>query len=308
MRKKLISLPLLSIIFASMLIFIPIQPVQAIGPGFFEGDDGFGLPTWTREITYINEMLGELFGFHLGDKFRFNITAMNNSQPGVFYISSPSSWIGDTIWATIEYYNTSTATWTNQGEQLLAAYNSTHPYYDCQGLLGAGRYYCYSYVFTGMLFGQNFPLIPLNFTAANHTIVNQTFDQIQLFSGFDFQYTTPSAPNVAGIWILTYRYTMMSVTYQVKYEYTFNDRGLMTKFSSYSRQVGSPYSLIYEDQIKIASSQESSSLDQLLLLLLLMSNNSGDGMIGLYIGLAIAIGIGGGIAIGLLIGMKKYKI
>jgi len=72
----------------------------------------------------------------VGDKFRFNITAINNTDTGIPHkiIFSPLTILNrsaDTINGTNEYYNSTEGNWTGIGggsiqETLIAGYNSTH--------------------------------------------------------------------------------------------------------------------------------------------------------------------------------------
>ena len=96
----------------------------------------------------------------------------------------------------------------------------------------------------------------------------------------------------------------MGLDYSYKYEYTFNDRGIMTNYK-YGILSGGRWVLAYEDELIEGRAGGISA--ESLLLLSLMFGQGGDSMMVIYIGLSIVGGIGGGIVIGLIIGAKKYK-
>ncbi|MFX1452445.1 MAG: hypothetical protein ACFFCM_16515, partial [Promethearchaeota archaeon] len=98
MKKNKLLLLGAALIIPLILLFIPIQRVQAVGPNFIEGPDGYQITvsdSWTYNITTYNPSLN--LNFTVGDLFRVRISKTNNSIMPLLQQPNPlGPWIADT--------------------------------------------------------------------------------------------------------------------------------------------------------------------------------------------------------------------
>ncbi len=167
------------IIFSSLitivLLLVQIQGVQAIGPSFESGSDGFSVregEILTYNVSNIDPVL--FAPVKIGDKYRFIIENIENQNL--------KGWIADAIWFKKEYWNQSSGNWTiTDPYTLYGGYNSTNPAYtEFYFLLQDDPFY-----------------IPQNFSAANYTIVHWSIDLEQIPNP---SYISPISPNTKGTW------------------------------------------------------------------------------------------------------------
>ncbi|NVM04020.1 MAG: hypothetical protein HWN67_16940 [Candidatus Helarchaeota archaeon] len=221
MNKRKAFLPLIAILIATVLLFLPVQPVQAIGPNLEEGANGF--------ITYENEsyIMRAVYAnatntnLNTGDKIRWNTTNANNSQ-----IVALGGWIADVIWGTLDYYNITTGSWGGfmgipTTEMFGIGYNSTAPIN-----LGIGNYNLYSFGMP-MMAPQ---LLCSNFAHANHSVVNSTYAMFLGYGSSSVLHTTPTNTIYNGSWAI---WTTDLGANNRKMVFTYNNEGMMTRMQQY---------------------------------------------------------------------------
>ncbi|MFX0138532.1 MAG: hypothetical protein ACFFDN_33120 [Candidatus Hodarchaeota archaeon] len=281
MNRDKMFLPLIALLIASILLSLPVQPVQAIGPILEEGADGFNFAendTWTMEYTITTA------AFAAGDKVKYTITATNNSIDDGS-VATPPGWIADMIWAKAQYYAVN-GTYKEFPEMLIGAYNSTDPFttYNLSGMF----YYSGQYNF--WTFAGGGPIIPQNFTAANHTIVNITYSNLYILGSFSF--TTPTPPNIAGTWEMTAG--NIATFASIKEQWSYNSKGICIRHRIYMVISPGSWTLVTEERLV----EEEKGIPIELLALAMMAG--GGGGIG-TIEILIIAGIAGAIVVIIII-------
>ena len=300
MHKNKFVLLMTCLAITSMILALPIQlntPIQlnitiSNQPEVKAKSNGFFFGNWTLETIYVDPALGALWGYNIGDKTNISITRITTSAL-TGYTQNPTTWYAQAVWCTFTTFNVTEGFWTISPELLLAAYNSTYPYINDWDL-EPGQYYS--------LFGLFPELIPLNFTTANHTIVNYTYDEIAN-PIYPFYHTDPSS--IVGTWIMWEADEF--IIGAKKWELTYNEYGIRTRMRNY-QATGSSWQLMYDVQLVEMAETPKEEVSTELLLLALMAGSGGEGdlmssipMMGIFIG----VGLGVGLFIGLLIGRRE---
>ena len=278
MKRKKIFLPLIALLIASILLSLPVQPVQAIGPILWEGADGFNIAendAWTWEWT-VNYFLPA----YVGDKYKVTIIKTNNSIDDGTAATTPG-WIADMIWARTQYYGVN-GSYMEIPEWLYGAYNSTTPFttYNISGkFYCSGQYYCWNQASGG-------PFIPQNFTAANHTIVNTTYSRLYLAGSFSF--TTPTPPNIEGTWEMWAG--NINIMFSIHEQWTYNSKGILILHRNYMVLSPGSWTLVTEERLV---EEEEGIPIELLALAMMAGGGGGIGTTEILIiaGIAGAIGV-----------------
>ncbi len=282
MKNRSLLMTLTVILIASIVFFIPLQKVRAIGNKFEEGIDGFSVGEG-KILTYNVSAASPDFGFFdVNDKFEITITKANNSE-----LSYPV-WTADTLFSIWRYYNHTAKNWTvwPGGESLVAGYNSTDA---CSDPESGGQYYLY--------FENN--VIPFiicnNFSAANHLIVDLTYKR-SFDSSPSFQHVDPVSIN--GTWHM-WNGTATTPNSD-KYNITYNGLGILTKYSVYENGT-TDWQIVYE--LTLLPS-ELGGLGGFLFLIMNAINETASGY--LFTGLGISAAI---VVIPLMIGfIARYQM
>ncbi|MHA1297838.1 MAG: hypothetical protein ACTSO9_00170 [Candidatus Helarchaeota archaeon] len=273
MKRKLKIFYISFFITAVLFLSFPVYKIRAIGPAFEEVTNGFAVKkgdTWDLKVLISINPPVWMPNFSAGDLLRYTVIETNNSQFSEEY----DYWIADCVWTKKEYFNNTAKNWSVV-EGLIGAYNSTHT---CNNPYPPGQY---NYI--------GYKVIPLNFTAVNHTIVNTSYTYMNCPTNFNF--STPTPPNVAGTWIM---WSGNSTTPgSEKHEITYNDLGIVIRICVYKNGT-SDWKKIFD-----AKSVNECSYD-LLLVLLIQNIKTID--INLIIGIVITIS-----SIGLCITLMIYK-
>ncbi|MFX1449593.1 MAG: hypothetical protein ACFFCM_02050 [Promethearchaeota archaeon] len=210
MTKNKIYYILFASLIASVLLLIPIQGVRAIGPSFESGPDGFDV-TINDVLIYNFTAADPVFyqgGQTVGDLFRITVTTKNNFNFG--------GWIADYIWIKLEYFNHTSGKWSVPiPETILAGYNSTVPY--------SAQYYFQT---------QEIPaFIPLNFSAANYTLVEMSIEMDNLENPM---HISPIPPDINGTWSIWNGSWSTPNSYMYNYSFsneTFNNDIILTQMA-----------------------------------------------------------------------------
>lgn len=276
-RKNGIFLIMSIFTIVSLLFFLPIQPIRAMGPNLIEGIDGYNVNE-TDNLTYKCITSLDPSIFNVSDRIRYNITQTNNSQTGF-------GWTADTVWSTIEYYNSYNDTWKDINgsstfcEYLIAAYNSTTTY--------VGTYGSYNCFIDGIdiLLSVGFvPVkIPNNFTAANHSIVTELTGFLINNAGYtNILHSSPSI--ISGTWKIWSNDgsddTLFSITY--------NKNGTCTRYC-WQVELFFNWEIYYDFRLETTGGGD--GFTEILPLLFLMMG-SGDGIVTeVIIGIVAAIAV-----------------
>ena len=168
---------------------------------------------------------------------------------------------------------------------LVAAYNSTKSY---SNYYYGGKYYSY-----GQLF------IPLNYTAANHTIVNTTYSALLAVAPGTFSHTDPPVGDIEGTWIMWTG--NWNIDGSMREEFIYNKRGVKIISRTYTNGTYG-WQLVMEQVLESAITQES-----MLMLMLAFVLGGGTGtdnipIIATIVGVAAVIGV-----VIVIVVVKKYK-
>ncbi len=238
MRKNTFLLLVIALIIPFLLFLFPVQRVLAIGPNFIEGPDGYQVTvsdSLIYNITKCEPSLG--LDMTAGDHFQITLSKTNNSAIPLLQQPNPlGPWISDTVFGYYAYFNSTAGVWDDLfdgNETFVGGYNSTHPYTNVSNML-FGKYYYFSQgLLIGFMYMNGMPmmeLIPNNFSAANHTIVNTTYTYFSMY-GPDptFNHTSPASIN--GTWEIWNGSSTTPTSF--KYEFTFNASGFCTRNAFY---------------------------------------------------------------------------
>lgn len=253
-----------------------LLPPSAGGFSVSEGD------TWSYTITVCNPILG--LPVIVGDKIGINISVINSSTPAVF----PNGWTTNTVNGYYAYYNSTEGIWhvmEDGNETLIAAYNSISSFDNYDDMI-FGQYNYFSNGFVMGLEDLGIPMLelaPLDFSAANHTIVNMTYAFFTINGPQPtFNFTTPSG--IAGTWKIWNGTATAPGNY--KLEYTLDVSGKCVRNAMYISGTGG-WKLVYE-ATTAGLKREISPED---LLLLAMMSGGGDQQMNDVIGIGITAAI-----------------
>jgi len=225
MDKKILILPLAIFLFASILLFLPVQSVQAklsasSGNKSLLVNSG---ETYTYKVNVFDSSLtASQDDFQVDDKVRMKITANNNS--------ATSGWEADIVWGTMEWYNHTEDQWydldlwtnldsVSPNENAICGYNSTNTISAqpatplnilCNPLEWAPAPDLGHYPF----------VMPQNRSAINETIRVYILDMKALVNK-----TIIPASGVAGNWT----YVMIEATNYI-HEWILNKKGVVTSY------------------------------------------------------------------------------
>ncbi|MHA1376769.1 MAG: hypothetical protein ACTSRG_00120 [Candidatus Helarchaeota archaeon] len=288
MKKTPFIIVSLLLAFAIAIVLVPVQNVKALGPSFEEGSDGFQVvngTSYTWRFTAMSTDFASKNNMSVGDKVRLNITATNNSNT-IYLTQAMAIWEADTIFGTIEYYNSTNHTWGGMGgpvtEMFFMAYNSSVKYtypspINIQGL----------YNFADLM--SMYLIVPNNWAVTNHTIVNKTYSNFPQ----DFSHT-----ETLNVFSWTIQNGSSTDPGAFKTIYNYNSKEILLKSESYSNGT-TDWELNY--RLELEGQVAAPSLEDLLML-------AATGGGGFFLGDFIAIGIVAGIIIvPLIIGLGIRK-
>ena len=216
LKKKITSFLLFVTLIATVLLLLPTQHIQATGPALIEGTDGFAV-NQGENLTYTVTAWDADWTWslidRLGYKYDYYISAANNSFRSVW------GWYADSIFHLTRLLNTTSGTWLTLfgGEKYLSGYNSTDP--------------SFGYYFRTATINMWWPVIPLNISAANRSIVYNTEAYMDFLHGDPgtVQHSVPSG--LPGTWTLWNGSGDNDNSWKITY--TYNTRGILTKMSWY---------------------------------------------------------------------------
>ncbi|MHA1300414.1 MAG: hypothetical protein ACTSO9_13425 [Candidatus Helarchaeota archaeon] len=209
-----------------------------------EGFTVFPGDFWTHTVTVCHASLN--LNITVGSKLLFNVTKINSSTLSNF----SSNWRANVLYGHYMFYNITSGNWTdirNGEEDIIAAYNGINTY-DNYSNMFFGQYYSYSegYMMGFMQMGiPMLEIVPINLTAANHTLVNTTYAFFTQ-NGPDptFNYTLEIGTNYK--WIIWNGTSTTSGS--KKFEFTVDSQGICIRNAMYVAD-SSGWLLVYESTI-----------------------------------------------------------
>ncbi|MFX1452406.1 MAG: hypothetical protein ACFFCM_16320, partial [Promethearchaeota archaeon] len=271
-------------------------PYQYIISALYRYDFGNILGSYTYNVTTANPIFN--LDVTAGDMFYYSVTNILRDFDfggGHFVDFANGSW---------SYYNSTDNSTSTETEAVISAYNRTHSFDSPLGI----HHYVSEITDIMMDFGiLNFNFLPLDFFAANETIVNITYMTMLMMdpaSEFHYSFTHDlSTNNIAGTW------TMWNGTAgndgtetgTLLLSLTFNREGILTSERLYVNGT-TDWNLVLELML-IEEAEEGEEAPLGLLLAAIAGGGEGIGMTAILI-IALIVGIG---VIVLIIAVTKAR-